>query len=1022
MSLSVIHLSDIHIKDASDLILTRTNPLKAACVSSLPSNGVVVIVISGDIAFSGKEEEYKLAHDLINDLISYIIEQKNSDVHVVCVPGNHDCNFSSGSTVRSSLIRDVKSQTIDHEFYSTVNNVQQSFQEFAELYGIDSTMVLPRVEISDGDSTFLFLLANTAWMSVLHETYGNIIIPNYLYEPVSHKKYTAVFYVFHHPLNWLNPDFKREFITHIRQNADIVLMGHEHTRDMYSHSGDSFNVFCSHGKELQDRDSDSSAFTVLNFDSSFQNFEIIDFAWSSHSYERVISKTMPFTKNTASLRRVSQPNAEALEKANDLGVVVTHFAKEDVSLHDLFTWPDLSQNNFCDEKAASVMIRTNTLEELNSSNLNIFVGNSCSGKTAIANMLFLCEESSSSCCILLNGTVFTTADECRIREVIENTYSAQYSPECLEEFRQLPKDHRSIIIDDFDLIRNVKSRRSNILDYVCSYFGRVTILLSSSIELTSLLASKTLGGKEKIIYYEIMPFGNRKRKEMISKWYRLNTNSLSDDDISDRIDSAINKINIFLGNGNGFVPAVPVFIISALQNLDAIQQSYAGSKYGFLYESLITSSLTKISPSYANAGSYNVDIGVLSALAYNMLLEKRTSFTLQQLQAVISDIEGKKLLIISADALLDRMERAKIICQDPSSGNVYRFFYPYIFYYFCGRYIAYHLDEKDIQHEIEYMSSKLYVETYGNIIIFLCHFANNSDVIDTVLLNAYDTLVNYEEFDFDKGNPIFNEIKGAVESLVPKTIAASDKDVNDNKNKRLDTMDNMGINDGHIVSHEDFIDDEISEAEKDMASVVAALKTIDVLGEILQNYPLIEGDRKIEIIREIHHLGMRSVQALICTMGYIEKELIDFYYDRVQAERRSMSREQAAIAARRLINFLISGMASGMVHHIAKALNSDTLLPAATKSFEIDKTISSKLILLDLKLNCLNSFSITEVQKLKKDLDSANEKFASRILVSIVAHYLNYNRCNQGLRSKLCDLCGLSKQQTLIQNTRNLLG
>ncbi len=90
MSLSVIHFSDIHIKGADDVILKRIDKLKSACVSSLPNNGDVVIAISGDIAFSGTEQQYSLAKGLIDSISCYIAEQKTSKVYVVCVPGNHE--------------------------------------------------------------------------------------------------------------------------------------------------------------------------------------------------------------------------------------------------------------------------------------------------------------------------------------------------------------------------------------------------------------------------------------------------------------------------------------------------------------------------------------------------------------------------------------------------------------------------------------------------------------------------------------------------------------------------------------------------------------------------------------------------------------------------------------------------------------------------------------------------------------------------------------------------------------------
>ena len=55
MSFCIIHLSDIHIQDENDIILTRTDEICRACASVTQNNSTVVIAISGDIAFSGKQ-------------------------------------------------------------------------------------------------------------------------------------------------------------------------------------------------------------------------------------------------------------------------------------------------------------------------------------------------------------------------------------------------------------------------------------------------------------------------------------------------------------------------------------------------------------------------------------------------------------------------------------------------------------------------------------------------------------------------------------------------------------------------------------------------------------------------------------------------------------------------------------------------------------------------------------------------------------------------------------------------------
>ena len=60
----------------------------------------------------------------------------------------------------------------------------------------------------------------------------------------------------------------------------------------------------------------------------------------------------------------------------------------------------------------------------------------------------------------------------------------------------------------------------------------------------------------------------------------------------------------------------------------------------------------------------------------------------------------------------------------------------------------------------------------------------------------------------------------------------------------------------------------------------------------------------------------------------------------------------------------------------------------------------------DLKLNCLNEVNYDEVKQLREALKKRGEVFAMGILDSIIGRYLNYNKCDYKLRSRLCNLCG----------------
>lgn len=404
-------------------------------------------------------------------------------------------------------------------------------------------------------------------------------MPCPLFEEIKPCEYKIVFYMLHHPSSWWNPDYKMAFIDHIRKNADMVLLGHEHCRDKYQQTGESFSVFCNHGKELQNTENDESAFSIICFDNSFQNYKLIDFVWENGLYRRSSETNNQYHKNTSSLQTVFYPNEDTINGANDLGIAVNHFSKEDVSLTDLFVWPDLNKVDFKNERMKT--IRVGLPNEITDNNVTIIVGAPASGKTALAKMLFLQEKYSNTSCILLNGSQFHPSSESKIQQTIENVFATQYSPDLIEEFRQLPKEKKAVIVDDFDQI-NFK-RRELIFNYLCTHFDHVVLLISSGIEITSVFPTQALRDEDSWFYYELLPLGNKKRYELICKWYNLGADDLPEDVLNDRIEKSRAQIDTLLGNGAAFIPAMPIFLIGALQNIDATQNNLAGSKYGQLF-------------------------------------------------------------------------------------------------------------------------------------------------------------------------------------------------------------------------------------------------------------------------------------------------------------------------------------------------------------------------------------------------------------------------------------------------------
>jgi len=129
-------------------------------------------------------------------------------------------------------------------------------------------------------------------------------------------------------------------------------------------------------------------------------------------------------------------------------------------------------------------------------------------------------------------------------------------------------------------------------------------------------------------------------------------------------------------------------------------------------------------------------------VAFELLKKNISVFTKEEFKKIVDDFKIKRKVYPDENEILNKMLSAKILIE--LGPNTYKFRYPYIFYYFSGRYLAYNLSAKEVKIQIDYMINRLYNDKYGNIIIFVCHFANNIEIIEDILLLAYLSLDKYE--------------------------------------------------------------------------------------------------------------------------------------------------------------------------------------------------------------------------------------------------------------------------------------
>jgi len=235
MTAVLLHLSDIHIKTAKDPILKRGADIATCVYSFLPDASHIFLVISGDVAFSGENEQYAIAVDFFHQIKSTLRAETSSPITFLVAPGNHDCNFSLDSGARKLLVRameEANSIDVDESIIDTCTSIQEPFFNFRDALENNPEArddKLWRTSLHEvEDKTIAFECLNVSWVSKINEDPGRLYFPIDRYAESKRGSADVRFVVLHHPLNWFNQSIYRPFRIHVRQLADIVISGHEH--------------------------------------------------------------------------------------------------------------------------------------------------------------------------------------------------------------------------------------------------------------------------------------------------------------------------------------------------------------------------------------------------------------------------------------------------------------------------------------------------------------------------------------------------------------------------------------------------------------------------------------------------------------------------------------------------------------------------------------------------------------------------------------------------------------------------
>ncbi len=241
-----LHISDLHFntKNTYDEKIVLGELLKDI-TNCIQENDLQpdFIVVTGDISFSSKPEEYSLATNFFDDLLKTANIPKNC---LYIIPGNHDIDrnvltplslaaseaLTDQSKTNESLGNERERSFILERFHNYRDFINNYFGDKGIHFDDDNYFYIENIELAGLKIGVLGL--NSSWLSSSNADYGKLQLGEKQIRKALDESKDVDFRMalIHHPFEWFR-EFERGHVdAQLMDNCDFILHGHMHRQSI----------------------------------------------------------------------------------------------------------------------------------------------------------------------------------------------------------------------------------------------------------------------------------------------------------------------------------------------------------------------------------------------------------------------------------------------------------------------------------------------------------------------------------------------------------------------------------------------------------------------------------------------------------------------------------------------------------------------------------------------------------------------------------------------------------------------
>ena len=972
----------------------------------------IIIVVSGDIAYSGTKEQYddakRFFRALLREFASRGLGNKELENRIICVPGNHDCNYEKEEgTARKLLLGTLysKSTLIDNSVYNIVSSVQDEYREFAKDIMIDKDFNLDinnNVLVNVGDRKLLFRLYNTSWMSTCNEEQNSIVMPiNMMCQ--EHFDADFVISVFHHYYSWITQGVDnntKRFNTYILQTSNMSLYGHEHTPS----SSKVNDCFCGETiNELQggalclDRKGfpRTSSFNELVLDMESFECTIRSYAYSDGIYSK--RKETNVDLNRERKTDEFRHNPDFLQSLKKMSIPIHNIDNVKMTLDDFFVYPDLERINTRQIRVDEDFIDSSKILDDKENRLVFLVGDDQSGKTSLLNMYYQCLVDRYMYPLLIKGKTLVK----NLDKVICKSFEEQYNDNNKEKYVQYDKKRKVLLVDNFDECKLDDTEKKKVIDQLLERFSKVIITIKENEGVSS---SYFLMDKKETLLARIKPLGHLKRNELVKKFYTtydVNASICKKQALLEQVKSGFAMVESFLGKE--YMPSYPIYILSILLSNTKMQTvSFERTSYGYCYGALITCALMTCVNDRNKIDQY---YNILSSLAYYIYKNNCKPLSEESFLNFYEDYKSEFFSQGFNEVKTNLLKCNLLRCIDE---YYYKFSYNYIYYYLVAKYMAEHIHD-DIS-DIMDLCENIHDDQKANILIFIAHHIKTPKFIEATQLALITALSKQKPVTLDRNDEFYKLVNEICESL-KKEIIAPGKNIDPEK-EREKILKKRDENDKLMAKKK--IDPNVLPVE--IKNLNKSLRSIEVVGQIVKNRQGSLPKTNIKaMIKDMYETAFRTIGYFGAFIDSEKKQLVE---DVLRNKKEGDSNDEIK---RKLESFFEITSLNFCLFVFSKVINSvgnKELRSTFTQIADEIGTPAAKLVSFAI-ISCYNKIAIHDLELLVEEL--RDNPVAMSIIRARVRSYLYNNHVDFNDRQKIISTVNLDPKDSKISSNVNKL-